>query len=87
MICQRCNEEVPVSPGQKILTCDPVYSPYLKRNQLTTLIKHTHGIGRELRWMYPDLGCLTAEEWERLGEILENPPKAPDWLREAMKKG
>lgn len=55
LVCSKCKNEVQADDHQTILTCDRIWSPYKKKDQTTTVIKYTHGVGVEgkLGWITP----------------------------------
>lgn len=44
-VCGRCGSKLTVKRGQHILSCDPVFTPYTKKDQTTRVERHTHGLG------------------------------------------
>lgn len=49
VVCKKCGNEVQVETGQAVLSCDRIFSPFKKKDQTTTVIGHTHGVGR---WLF-----------------------------------
>lgn len=44
--CEKCGDHVQLEPGQQILSCDPIITPYRKADQRTQIVGHAHGVGR-----------------------------------------
>ena len=43
-ICSVCGETLPLLATQVISRCNPVLSPYKKRDQITTVVRRSHSV-------------------------------------------